>query len=101
MIQTRYDFLASIAAGLDLQSTPRSEVVDGGSFVMISGDVHNPMQRRLGRMGRTLVNPHQLVDGNGGVRVGAAAPGRTSCPNRRSALEKAFHGSAADTRGNV
>lgn len=34
------DFFASIAAGLDLQSTPRSEVVDGGSFVTISGDVH-------------------------------------------------------------
>ncbi|XBI89094.1 hypothetical protein VPH35_026968 [Triticum aestivum] len=33
------DFLASFAADLDLQSTPRSEEVDGGSSVLISGDI--------------------------------------------------------------
>ena len=36
-----------------------------------------------------------------GVRVGAAAPGRTPCPNRRSALEKAFHGFAGNSGENV
>ena len=35
------------------------------------------------------------------VRIGAAAPGRSPCPNRTSALEKAIHGFAENPGDDV